>query len=87
MTKNYDRIHARKPEGIDDRHAFIVGGGIAGLAAAAFLTEDGHMPGKNITVFEQLPVLGGSLDGAGNAVDGYVNRGARELEPLMVCLW
>jgi oleate hydratase len=85
--KNYDRIHARKPEGIDDRHAFIVGGGIAGLAAAAFLTEDAHMPGSNITCFEQLPVLGGSLDGAGNAVDGYVNRGVRELEPLMECLW
>jgi oleate hydratase len=87
MMKNYDRIHTRKPEGIDDRHAFLVGGGIAGLAAAAFLTEDGHMPGKNITVYEQLPVIGGSMDGSGNAADGYVSRGERELEPYMECLW
>ncbi len=85
--KNYDRIHARKPEGIENRRAFIVGGGIAGLSAAAFLTEDGHMPGKNITIYEQHPVVGGSMDAAGNATDGYVLRGERELEPYMECLW
>lgn len=85
--KNYDRINARKPEGIESRHAFIVGGGIAGLSAAAFLTEDGHMPGENITVYEQLSVVGGSMDGSGNAVDGYISRGERELEPYMECLW
>jgi oleate hydratase len=85
--KNYDRIHARKPDGIESRHAFIVGGGIAGLSAAAFLSEDGHMPGRNITVYDQLPVVGGSMDGSGNTVDGYVSRGERELEPYMECLW
>lgn len=85
--KNYDRIHARKPEGIENRNAFIVGGGIAGLSAAAFLTEDGHMPGKNITVYEQLPVVGGSMDGSGDSACGYVCRGERELEPYMECLW
>jgi len=85
--KNYDRIHARKPEGIETRHAHIVGGGIAGLSTAAFLTEDGQMPGANITVYEQLPVVGGSMDGSGNAIDGYISRGERELEPYMECLW
>lgn len=85
--KNYDRIHARKPEGIENRHAFIVGGGIAGLSTAAFLAVDGHMPGKNITVYDQLPVVGGSMDGSGNAEEGYVSRGERELEPYMECLW
>jgi oleate hydratase len=85
--KNYDRIHARKPEGIENRRAFIVGGGIAGLSAAAFLAEDGYMPGKNVTVYEQLSVVGGSMDGYGNAIDGYVSRGERELEPYMECLW
>ncbi len=85
--KNYDRVNARKPEGIESRRAFIVGGGIAGLSAAAFLTEDGHMPGENITVYDQLSVVGGSMDGSGNAVDGYVSRGERELEPYMECLW
>jgi oleate hydratase len=85
--KNYDRIHARKPEGIEERKAFIIGGGIAGLAATAFLIEDGHMPAKNITVYEQLKELGGSMDACGNAKDGYVSRGERELEPYMECLW
>jgi oleate hydratase len=85
--KNYDRINTRKPEGIEQRHAFIVGGGIAGLSAAAFLATDGHMPGENITVYDQLKVVGGSMDGSGNAIDGYVSRGERELEPYMECLW
>ncbi|WP_420536120.1 oleate hydratase [Clostridium luticellarii] len=65
----------------------MVGGGIAGLSAAAFLTEDGHIPGKNITVYDQLPVVGGCMDSSGNAVDGYISRGERELEPYMECLW
>lgn len=85
--KNYDRITARKPEGIEDRHAHIIGGGIAGLSAAAFLIADGRMPGRNIRIYEQHADVGGSMDGSGNASDGYVCRGERELEPYMECLW
>lgn len=59
--RNYDRVHPRKPEGIEERKAYIVGGGIAGLSAAAFLVRDAQMPGKNITVYDQLPVFGGSM--------------------------
>ena len=85
--RNYDRVHPRKPEGIEERKAYIVGGGIAGLSAAAFLVRDAQMPGKNITVYDQLPVFGGSMDAAGSAANGYVSRGERELEPYMECLW
>ncbi len=85
--RNYDRVHPRKPEGIEERKAYIVGGGIAGLSAAAFLVRDAQMPGENITVYDQLPVFGGSMDAAGSAADGYVSRGERELEPYMECLW
>lgn len=85
--RNYDRVHPRKPEGIEERKAYIVGGGIAGLSAAAFLVRDAHMPGKNITVYDQLPVFGGSMDCAGASETGYVSRGERELEPYMECLW
>lgn len=60
-----------------DRKTFAVGGGIGSLAAAAFMIRDGGMPGGNITVFEALPVLGGSLDAAGNPEDGYSLRGGR----------
>ena len=84
--RNFDRIRARKPENIANRKAHIVGGGIAGLAAAVFLIDDGSMPGKNVTIYEQLPDVGGSMDGAQNQ-KGYTSRGERELEPNMECLW
>ncbi len=85
--RNYDRVHPRKPEGIENRYAYIVGGGIAGLSAAAFLVRDAQMPGKNIIIYDQLPVFGGSMDACGNAATGYISRGERELEPYMECLW
>ena len=85
--RNYDRVHPRKPDGIENRNAYIVGGGIAGLSAAAFLVRDAQMPGENITVYDQLPVFGGSMDACGNAETGYISRGERELEPYMECLW
>jgi oleate hydratase len=83
----YDQVNAAVPDGIERKTAHIIGGGIAGLAAAAFLATDAHMPAGNITVYEDLPVPGGSMDGAGDAVAGYVNRGERELEAHMECLW
>ena len=85
--RNYDRVHPRKPEGIESRKAYIVGGGIAGLSAAAFLVRDAQMPGENITIYDQMPVFGGSMDACGNAETGYISRGERELEPYMECLW
>jgi oleate hydratase len=59
--------------------AYMVGGGIGSLAAAAFLIRDGHVPGRNITIYEAMPVLGGSLDGDGNPTHGYTMRGGRML--------
>ena len=59
--------------------AYLVGGGIGSLAAAAFMIRDGGVPGANISIFEALPVLGGSLDGAGDPVTGYSLRGGRML--------
>jgi oleate hydratase len=59
--------------------AYLVGGGIGSLAAAAFMIRDGNLPGANISIFEAAPVLGGSLDGAGDPVTGYSMRGGRML--------
>ncbi|MFN8700588.1 MAG: oleate hydratase [Rhodospirillales bacterium] len=64
---------------------YLVGGGIASLAAAAFLVRDGDVPGSDIVVFESLPRLGGSLDGAGTPEAGYVARGGRMLEAKYLC--
>ena len=57
--------------------AYLVGGGIGSLAAAAFMIRDGNLPGGNISILEAAPILGGSLDGAGNPAAGYSMRGGR----------
>ena len=60
-------------------HAFLIGGGIGSLAAAAFMIRDGGVPGENISILEATPLIGGSLDGAGDPVVGYSLRGGRML--------
>ena len=38
---NYEAFaRPRKPEGVDDKHAYIVGSGLASLAAACFLVRE-----------------------------------------------
>jgi len=61
----------------DKSKAYLVGAGIGSLSAAAFMIRDGNFHGENITVFEASPVLGGSLDAAGEAASGYSMRGGR----------
>jgi oleate hydratase len=74
-------------EGVADRKAYIIGSGLAGLSAAFFLIRDGHMPAKNITFLEEGDVEGGALDGAGNAEQGYIVRGGREMEMTYQNFW
>lgn len=59
--------------------AYLAGGGIGSLAAAAFMIRDGKLPGKNITIFEAASALGGSMDAAGDPARGYSMRGGRML--------
>ncbi len=88
-------VHDPEPSGAGreddaDRGAikvYLVGGGIASLAAAAFLIRDGDIPGHNITVLEELDKLGGSLDGSGSPWDGYVIRGGRMFESKYLCTY
>lgn len=58
---------------------YIVGGGIASLASAAFLIRDGKIKGKNIYIFEKSSEIGGSLD-AQNIENNFVCRGYRMFE-------
>ena len=60
-------------------NAYLMGGGIGSMAAAAFMIRDGNLPGANISILEAAAVMGGSLDGAGNPGDGYSLRGGRML--------
>ncbi len=66
---------------------YLVGGGIASLAAAVFLIRDDDVLGRNITVLEELDKIGGSLDGAGSPRDGYVLRGGRMFESKYLCTY
>ncbi|BAF72079.1 oleate hydratase [Sulfurovum sp. NBC37-1] len=84
---NYQRINTRKPEGIENKRAFLIGSGIASLAAAEYLMRDGHMQGNQITIFEEGSLAGGAMDGAGNPEDGFIARGGREMEAHYECLW
>lgn len=85
---NYEAFaRPRKPEGVEDKSAYIVGAGLAGLAAAVFLIRDGQMKGEHIHIFEELSLSGGSLDGKFIPHDGFVTRGGREMENHFECLW
>ena len=61
-------------------NAYLVGGGIASLACAAYLIRDGRIPGRSIRIFEESGLLGGSLDAQGSPERGYIMRGGRMLD-------
>ncbi len=51
--------------------AHIVGGGFAGLAAAALLIRNANVPGPDITIYEAEDKLGGGFFLDGDAEHGY----------------
>lgn len=87
LTGNYQRNKGIPSKSFKDSKVYIVGSGIAGLSAAYYFIRDGHIPGENIVFLDQLSIEGGSLDGAGNAEDGYIIRGGREMEMTYENLW
>ena len=85
---NYEAFaRPRKPKNVDQKSAYIIGGGLAGLATAVFLVRDGQMSGEKIHIYEELPTPGGSLDGEKRANIGFVTRGGREMENHFETMW
>lgn len=80
-------LNTRKPKGIENKKAYLIGTGIGALAAGCFLVRDAHMDGSQIAFLEQLDIPGGSLDGAVRQNAGYVARGGREMGHHFVVLW
>lgn len=80
-------VNARKPKGIDEKSAYLIGTGIGALAAGCFLVRDSKMDGSKITFLEQLDIPGGSLDGAVRENMDYVARGGREMGHHFEVLW
>lgn len=79
--------HPRKPEGIENKSAYIIGTGLAALTSAFYLVRDAQMPGRNIHVFEKDVLPGGALDGAFIKGEGYVMRGGREMDNHFEVMW
>lgn len=85
---DYDRlVNSRKPKGIENKKAYIVGTGIAGLAAAGFLIKDAKMDPSKITFLEKDDIAGGALDGKLLSDVSYVARGGREMGHHFEVLW
>lgn len=84
---NYQRNKGIPFTSYDNSKIYIVGSGIAGMAAAYYFIRDGHIPGKNIIFLDQMHIEGGSLDGAGNATEGFIIRGGREMDMTYENLW
>ncbi|MGM9972867.1 MAG: oleate hydratase [Clostridiaceae bacterium] len=85
---NYEAFaRPEKPKGVDNKSAYLVGSGLASLAAACFLVRDAQMPGKNIHILEAMDIAGGSCDGINDPTRGFIMRGGREMEDHFECLW
>ncbi|MCD7976245.1 MAG: oleate hydratase, partial [Tannerellaceae bacterium] len=70
---NYEAFaQPEKPEGVDNKSAYLIGAGLASLAAATFLIRDGQMQGDKIHIFEELAIPGGSMDGIWTEQKGYI---------------
>ncbi|PXV89201.1 oleate hydratase [Lachnotalea glycerini] len=77
----------QKPEGVDQKSAYIIGSGLAALSAACYLVRDGQMSGKRIHILEKDPIPGGACDGYQYDNLGYVMRGGREMDNHFECMW
>lgn len=85
---NYEAFaRPEKPEGVDHKSAYLIGSGLASLAAACFLVRDAQMPGAHIHILEKGSIPGGGLDGDQISNVGYVMRGGREMDNHFECMW
>ena len=85
---NYEAFaRPQKPQGVDEKAAYLIGSGLAALAAACYLVRDGQMAGERIHILEKDPIPGGACDGYQFTDIGYVMRGGREMDNHFECMW
>ena len=85
---NYEAFtRPQKPQGVDEKAAYLIGSGLAALAAACYLVRDGQMAGERIHILEKDPIPGGACDGYQYTDIGYVMRGGREMDNHFECMW
>ncbi len=85
---NYEAFaHPLKPEGVEDKQAYIIGAGLAGLTTAFYLVRDAQMPGERVHILERDPRAGGACDGWDYSQLGYTMRGGREMDNHFEVMW
>ena len=73
-----------------EKNLWIVGGGIAGMAAAAFAIRDCGINGSQIHILDELDIEGGCLDGGVSPIGNkaWVTRGGRMFtDETYSCTW
>lgn len=65
---NYKAELDRDP---DSTHAWLIGSGIASLAAAVHLIRDARLPGPNIHILDRNAKTGGGITSSGDAENGF----------------
>ncbi|BDY11756.1 oleate hydratase [Hydrogenimonas cancrithermarum] len=76
-----------KAKADETTRVYLIGSGIANLAAAFYLIEDAGVDPQRITIYEQWDIAGGALDGSGDPEHGYLIRGGRMHEKHYHCYW
>ena len=85
---NYEAFaRPRKPAGVDNKSAYIIGSGLAALTAACYLVRDGQMKGEHVHILEKEQLAGGACDGWKYEDIGYVMRGGREMDNHFEVMW
>ena len=85
---NYEAFaRPKKPAGVDNKSAYIIGSGLAALTAACYLVRDGQMKGEHVHILEKEQLAGGACDGWKYEDVGYVMRGGREMENHFEVMW
>ena len=85
---NYEAFaRPKKPDGVDQKSAYIVGSGLAALTAACYLVRDGQMKGEHVHILEKDSIPGGACDGYKFENVGYVMRGGREMDNHFEVMW
>lgn len=80
-------MRSEKQKDAQHSKVFLIGSGIASLAAAVYLEKETGVPAQQIHILEKEAIPGGALDGSGNEEAGFLIRGGRMHEKHYACYW